>query len=461
MQNSERWVVGALLSFALLTFFFPLASLQLPLFGNVEVSGYDLLSKSSQFEDRVRNLKTMPSEGTQDDSTQASVPNAANLELPLSVRTLALLPVEILACFGLSGIALLLCISGARDAVKVSSTIAGVLGIGSVLHISMANSDIHSWIRAQLESSQADMENNPFAILAKNIGALVANSVHFQPGPGLYALAASVSIGSLLLHSKLIANHGTVANADQPEEVWHDDAGSRISIFAVIAVLAVGFCIFVFLHKLPTVPQTTSQIAAKPERTAEPTNPALPVPVAPPEEGSLGIAPEKLPTQPEVAEALTKLAAEQGQRHLYSNCNYNVLCVMDSSAPNDGFAERFTSNAGIAPKLYQAGFRNLIIGNGSQSWGWNITSEGFSASTSGSAQSSSQVETPQSTESPDVQPVPQPTQAGKIAIGQTETQVVGILGEPPSITAGANRIFNYPDFRLVFRDGLLVQIRRD
>jgi len=64
-------------------------------------------------------------------------------------------------------------------------------------------------------------------------------------------------------------------------------------------------------------------------------------------------------------------------------------------------------------------------------------------------------------DSPTNQPLPQPTQASKIAIGQTEQQVIGILGDPPSVTTGANRIFNYPEFRLVFRDGLLVQIRRD
>lgn len=64
-------------------------------------------------------------------------------------------------------------------------------------------------------------------------------------------------------------------------------------------------------------------------------------------------------------------------------------------------------------------------------------------------------------DSPTIQPLPQPTQASKIAIGQTEQQVIGILGDPPSVTTGANRIFNYPEFRLVFRDGLLVQIRRD
>jgi hypothetical protein len=67
----------------------------------------------------------------------------------------------------------------------------------------------------------------------------------------------------------------------------------------------------------------------------------------------------------------------------------------------------------------------------------------------------------QSTESPTVQAPPVPTPASRIAIGQTEQQVIGILGTPSSITTGANRIFNYPDFKLVFRDGVLVQIRKD
>lgn len=44
----ERLVVGLLLVVALLTFFFPLMTLQIPVLGSQSVSGYDIFSKTRQ-----------------------------------------------------------------------------------------------------------------------------------------------------------------------------------------------------------------------------------------------------------------------------------------------------------------------------------------------------------------------------------------------------------------------------
>jgi hypothetical protein len=106
MRNSERWIAGALFIIALLAFFFPLASLQLPVVGNIDVSGYDYLFKSKQFEDRVENLKSRFPEPSSSEipSGFANGGQTASIQpLPVSVETLPLLKVEIFGSFALVG----------------------------------------------------------------------------------------------------------------------------------------------------------------------------------------------------------------------------------------------------------------------------------------------------------------------------------------------------------------------
>jgi hypothetical protein len=371
MHSSERWIAGALFTVALLAFFFPLASLELPVVGKIEASGYDFLSKSRQFEDRLGNLNNQTSEGGTEAPPRAEAPHAIR-PFPVSIQTIPLLPIEILGSFGLSAVALLLCIAGtSRGGVKLASTIAGVLGIGSILHIVIADSDLHAWIQAQMQTDTNAMRDNPFAALAQNIGSLIANAVHFRPGSGLYALAASVSVGALLLHSGLIFRSCTDVEADQVEETPHHEAGRRLFAFTVIAAIVIGAAAFVLEHRVPN--QVPTQSPSTPTRTPTVANSRPNLTQEP------AIDPGETAMRSRLVAALTELSAKQGHNHTYSMCNENTLCVMDTEAPDDGFMENFISNTPLAGKLYDAGFRSLVIANGSHAWGWNVTSIGYSS----------------------------------------------------------------------------------
>jgi hypothetical protein len=372
MRSTERWIVGALFALALLAFFFPLASLQLPVVGKIEASGYDFLSKSRQFENRLGNLSNQAPDRSEEAPTSSDLPTTRTIPLPVSVETIQLLPFEILGSFGLSAVSLLLCMVGSsRGTAKASSIIAGVLGIGSILHIVIADSDLHTWFQAQMQSSTNGMSDNPFAALAQNIGALIANAVHFQPGPGLYALAASASAGALLLQSGLLSGRGYDGISEQAEERSSDDRGPRLFAFTVLAAIAIVAGLFVLRHDAP------SQSSERPGKSATPAPASS---ASTPEPLTSGPAAESgaPTTKSQLVDALNEISAKQGHNHLYSICDEFTLCVMDADAPNDGFIQGFTSNALVAGKLSDAGFKNLVIANGSHAWGWEITGETYS-----------------------------------------------------------------------------------
>lgn len=259
MSKSERWIVGAFFAIALMAFFFPLASLQLPIVGPIDVSGYDVISKSQQINDRLGNMRNQVSEPSAEPSSTTGPRSGEQANLPLSIQALTFLPFEIIGSFGLSAISFFLCVGGAsRGVARVSSTAAGMFGIGSILHIVVADSDIHAWFQAQIQASTNQANDNPFGALAQNISSLVVNAVHFRPGPGLYASAASASVGALLLHSGLLPKDpAPQAEAEQGDQLPQSDTGARLFAFVVIAVLLVGAAVFVLRYQGPD--QTTSR----------------------------------------------------------------------------------------------------------------------------------------------------------------------------------------------------------
>lgn len=253
MRRSERWIVGALFFVALLAFFFPIASLQLPIVGTIEASGYDFTSKTKLFEDRLGNLNNQAPARSTEAPFSSATPSTATAPLPFSVRTIAVFPFEVLGSFALSAISLLLCIIGAsRMLAKVSSSIAGVLGIGSILHIVIADSDLHSWFQTEMQATVNTAGDNPFAAFAQSISTLIANSVHFRPGLGLYMLAISVSIGALILFSGLVSGSNDERGSQQGKMQWQSDFKTRRIIFVIAMVPIVGVAIFVLLHQAGT-----------------------------------------------------------------------------------------------------------------------------------------------------------------------------------------------------------------
>ena len=71
MEISERWIIGTLLTVGLLTFFFPLATFQIPILGNQEVSGYDLISRAKELNQTLDAAKRKEWLVTQENRAQS------------------------------------------------------------------------------------------------------------------------------------------------------------------------------------------------------------------------------------------------------------------------------------------------------------------------------------------------------------------------------------------------------
>jgi len=185
MQRSERWIVSALLCVSLLTFFFPLISVQVPIVGNQDISGYELMTRANQFDRTLDSIQSKESSNFGSDASEGvpSQPRSSLGPLPLSVQTLPLISIEILFSLGCSLITLFLCV-GALDSklVKVFSTVGGLISIAPILHITIADSDFHTWFSEQLKSKPASQSNDLFSGLAQQIASLAANAIHLKAG---------------------------------------------------------------------------------------------------------------------------------------------------------------------------------------------------------------------------------------------------------------------------------------
>ena len=96
MNNSQRWLSGALLGLALLGFFLPVISVQLPVFGNIQASAYDIVSNAKQ-SDNLRELNSRLSALSKEAPEGYDGAERAIREhpVPFSVQTLPFLNVEI------------------------------------------------------------------------------------------------------------------------------------------------------------------------------------------------------------------------------------------------------------------------------------------------------------------------------------------------------------------------------
>jgi hypothetical protein len=262
MRSSERWIIGALLSVALLAFFFPLATLQVPVLGNQDVSGYDLIAKArelSQALDAIRPKElhepgTEPSQPIPSDSNGA----APDSSMPLSVQALPLIPIEIIVSFACALIGLFCCLGPFGSApAKAFSALGGVAAVAALLHLAVANSDMHTWFREQMKANSAALASNPFAGLAE----LAANSVQLRPGAGLYMLAAALSLAAIVLISRVLSVQpaAEAAIGTSPDQInWNARA------FGIVILLLGAFAfVFVMLGPKPQ-PGTATHVAEHP-----------------------------------------------------------------------------------------------------------------------------------------------------------------------------------------------------
>ena len=204
MSRNEIIIFRALLLFGLVMFFFPLATLKLPLAGDVDISGYDCYSKMSRLSQNwmVQGGEKEPSVAESD-----AVPIPA---LPISIRYAIFVPVEMCLAFLATALALLGTLRRI-EAVRLFSAIGCGLGLLAVLHISVMNSALHSWMSGNVDQS---MKDNPFAGLAD----VISNAVQFKPGAGLIILTVALAIVAILSRARLLLPQSTEVDSNAYSE---------------------------------------------------------------------------------------------------------------------------------------------------------------------------------------------------------------------------------------------------
>ena len=205
----ELWATTSLLIVALLTFFFPLLTIQIPLMGTQYVSGYDIFSKTRQFENQLSSISkgskkpTAPGERQQPDqsSPRLSIPQNPEHPFPLSVEFAPLVPIEVTLAFVSCVVALLASYWGGVTS-KVAATVGAVSALGATVHITILNADLHAWAQ---EAMEFPLHGNFFAGFAQQLGKVLASTIQIIPGVGLYVLAVALVLVAIAYHSRLLA----------------------------------------------------------------------------------------------------------------------------------------------------------------------------------------------------------------------------------------------------------------
>ncbi len=206
----ELWTTTSLLIVALLTFFFPLLTIQIPLMGTQYVSGYDIFSKTRQFEKQLSSISggSKKSNAEQREQQQPdqpsptlSIPQNPEHPFPLSVRFAPLVPIEVTLAFVSCVVALLASRWGIVTS-KVAATVGAVSALSATIHIITIDAELHTWAQ---ESMRFPLHGNPFAGFAQQLGKVLASTIQVVPGIGLYVLAVALVLVALAYHSRLLA----------------------------------------------------------------------------------------------------------------------------------------------------------------------------------------------------------------------------------------------------------------
>jgi hypothetical protein len=252
MNKAEQWIVSSLLVIALLTFFFPLTTIRVPVLGNMDLSGYDLISKAQVLnhdldaigDQRLADMANGPSEA----APIASAPTP-QIAMPFSVRKLLFVPIEILVSFICALIALLTCLRPVKLALRNALLAFGCAAATiAIIHLAIANSDIHTWFQNQI-TSDPSVDASPLSGLAVQIVQLAANAVQLQASAGLYVLAATMLLATVVLQSGIVSSPSSPSLSVEPIVDQTDHSGrNRVVVFIALAVVTLAAMAGVLMH---------------------------------------------------------------------------------------------------------------------------------------------------------------------------------------------------------------------
>jgi hypothetical protein len=207
---------------ALLLFFSPLLTIQVPLGGVNQITGYDVISRVNNVRRDFQSQE--PNAQAKDDGYKVPKlptdhpvePSKAPPEIPLSIRFAWMIPGAIFVAWICAILTILGAFSDIRIA-RISSAVGTCCAIWAAIHVSIMNSDVHSWLAASMDPAAGDSKDNPFAAMAANLGNLVANAFQLKAGWGLYALALFLALCGFLAYSRMLYSPSSDASNHHTE----------------------------------------------------------------------------------------------------------------------------------------------------------------------------------------------------------------------------------------------------
>jgi hypothetical protein len=194
----ERNSIITCCALSLFLFFFPLLTIHMPIAGDQDVSGYDVFSKVSEFRDKLQ-----PSDTRSTSTPHIRNPGTLVPDLPLSIRLAWLMPLALILAFVSAAVALIAAFKNPKAA-RVVCIIGACFSAAAILHTTIMNSDLHSWLADSMKTAPSE-KHNPFAGLAENFGTLIVNAFQIKPGWGVYALVVLLSLAAALGFSRALS----------------------------------------------------------------------------------------------------------------------------------------------------------------------------------------------------------------------------------------------------------------
>jgi hypothetical protein len=199
VRKAATIVVTAL---GFLSFFLPIISMQVPVLGRMQFSPLNIVSR--MFSDKPGSSPSFSDAtkiGRQATKSQdaAEIPErgdpSGNHNDPIGIKLLPFVPIEIALAY--CSLMMILLLAVARPVLSRVRALA-VLGLASsiIALISIflfANAVISSMTESM---NSPDMQDNPFS----GIGQMLVQSIHIDPGSGIYMLVSAMAIITLVCY---------------------------------------------------------------------------------------------------------------------------------------------------------------------------------------------------------------------------------------------------------------------
>jgi len=280
-KSVENRIIAGLACIALLTFFFPLVAIHLPIVGDKGISGYDAVSK----------IFTFTKDLTPDLSSSGSTGSAAtSVRLPLSLQLVWLIPALILVALACALMTVAASLRGLLSLAKNGTTFGTISGIAAVVYVGIVNTSIHNWLQHMISSSMKDLQGNPFAGMAQIVGNALVNAVTIRPAAGLYVLTGCLAVAALVAHSRVLSVLGSqvaddersrrapTMDLDLPEMKRPHHVGQKIGLVGVITVFGIIPTLYLLHDRIPQM-----HVSLQPRHSAPVAAPSATVPQAAPQ----------------------------------------------------------------------------------------------------------------------------------------------------------------------------------